>query len=58
MLNVSNALASLGADPRPGEMLFLDMPAARRMKLDADACTGVLVESNAAIRSLREALSS
>ena len=58
VLNVSNALASLGADPLPGQMLFLDMPAARRMKLDADACMGVLAESNAAIRSLREALSS
>jgi len=34
------------------------MPAARRMKLDAAACSAVLAESNAAIRSLREALSS
>jgi HD-like signal output (HDOD) protein len=58
VLAVSNALASLGADPLPGQMLFLDMPAARRMKLDAAACSAVLAESNAAIRSLREALSS
>jgi HD-like signal output (HDOD) protein len=58
VLNVSNALASLGPSPLPEQMLFLDMPAARRMKLDAAACSAVLAESHAAIRSLREALSS
>ncbi len=58
VLAVSNALADLGANPLPDQMLFLDMPAARRMKLDAAACSAVLVESDAAIRSLREALSS
>ena len=35
VLAVGGALASLGPDPRAEEMLFLGMPAARRMKLDA-----------------------
>ena len=37
-------------------MLFLGTPAARRMKLDAEACDTVLVESGEAIASLRRAL--
>jgi len=37
-------------------MLFLGMPAARRMKLDAEACITALAESHEAISSLRQAL--
>jgi HD-like signal output (HDOD) protein len=55
---VSAALASLGPDPRAEEMLFLDMPAARRMKLDADGCSAALAESHAEIASLRQVLGS
>ena len=45
-----------GPAPQPEEMLFLGMPAARRMKLDADACSAALAESRDAIDSLRQAL--
>jgi HD-like signal output (HDOD) protein len=55
---VSAALAGLGPDARAEEMLFLGMPAARRMKLDADACSAALVESHAEIASLRQVLGS
>jgi HD-like signal output (HDOD) protein len=56
VLTVGNALAALGPDPRPEEMLFLGMPSARRMKLDAKACGGALAESHLEIASLRQAL--
>ncbi|MEJ0087875.1 MAG: HDOD domain-containing protein [Pseudomonadota bacterium] len=56
VLAVSNALASLGPDPRGDDMLFLGMPAARRMKLDAKSCGAALAESHHAISSLRQAL--
>jgi HD-like signal output (HDOD) protein len=56
VLAVSAALATLGPDPRADEMLFLSMPAARRMKLDAVSCGAALVESHAEIVSLRQAL--
>jgi HD-like signal output (HDOD) protein len=58
VIAVSAALAALGPDPRSGEMLFLGMPAARRMKLDADACVAALAESHAEIASLRQVLGS
>jgi HD-like signal output (HDOD) protein len=58
VLAVGGALASLGPDPRDGEMLFLSMPAARRMKLDAAACSVALRESHEEIVSLRQALGS
>jgi HD-like signal output (HDOD) protein len=58
VLAVSAALASLGPDPRAEEMLFLGMPAARRMNLDARACGKALAESHAEIVSLRQALGS
>ena len=58
VIAVSGALASLGPDPRAEEMLFLGMPAARRMKLDADNCGTALVESHAEIASLRQVLGS
>ena len=47
-----------GPDPLPEQMLFLGMPAARRMKLDAAACGAALAESHDEICSLRQALSS
>jgi HD-like signal output (HDOD) protein len=58
VLAVGSALASLGPDARPDEMLFLGMPAARRMKLDADRCVAALRESHEEIVSLRQALGS
>ena len=56
VLAVGSALAALGPDPRAGEMLFLGMPAARRMKLDAKSCIAALAESHDEIASLRQAL--
>jgi HD-like signal output (HDOD) protein len=56
VLCVGGALAALGPDPRADEMLFLGMPAARRMKLDARACGVALAESHNEISSLRQAL--
>ena len=56
VLSVGNALASLGPDPHSDEMLFLGMPAARRMKLDAKSCGIALAESHLEISSLRQAL--
>ena len=58
VIAVSAALASLGPDPRAEEMLFLGMPAARRMKLDAAKCGAALAESDAEIASLRQVLGS
>jgi HD-like signal output (HDOD) protein len=56
VLAVGSALAALGPDPLPEEMLFLGMPAARRMKLDAKSCGAALAESHLEISSLRQAL--
>jgi HD-like signal output (HDOD) protein len=56
VLAVAGALSQLGPHPRAREMLFLGMPAARRMNLDAEACMTALAESHEAIRSLRQAL--
>jgi HD-like signal output (HDOD) protein len=58
VLSVGAALAGLGPDPQPEQMLFLGMPAARRMKLDGAGCGAALAESHAAIASLRQALAS
>jgi HD-like signal output (HDOD) protein len=58
VLAVGGALASLGTDPMPEQMLFLGMPAARRMALDAQACGTALRESHQEIVSLRQALGS
>jgi HD-like signal output (HDOD) protein len=58
VIAVSAALASLGPDARAEEMLFLGMPAARRMKLDADKCGTALAESHVEIASLRQVLGS
>ena len=56
VLAVGAALATLGPDPAPEQMLFLGMPAARRMKLDAKSCGAALAESHDEIASLRQAL--
>jgi HD-like signal output (HDOD) protein len=56
VLAVANAMAALAPDPRPEDMLFLGMPAARRMKLDAARCGMALKDSHTAIASLRQAL--
>jgi HD-like signal output (HDOD) protein len=56
VLAVGGALAALGPDPQTEQMLFLGMPAARRMKLDARACGAALAESHGEIVSLRQAL--
>jgi HD-like signal output (HDOD) protein len=56
VLTVGSALASLGPSPVAEQMLFLGIPAARRMKLDADACVAALQESHEEIVSLRAAL--
>ncbi len=58
VLSVGAALASLSPDARADEMLFLGMPSARRMKLDADRCALALRDSHAEIVSLRQALGS
>jgi HD-like signal output (HDOD) protein len=58
VLAVGAALAALGPGPVPDQMLFLGMPAARRMKLDASACIEALNESHDEIISLRQALGS
>jgi HD-like signal output (HDOD) protein len=56
VLTVAGAMASLPPDPRAEDMLFLGMPAARRMKLTGESCGAALAESHAAISSLRQAL--
>jgi HD-like signal output (HDOD) protein len=56
VLAVGSALAALGPDPSSDQMLFLGMPAARRMKLDAKSCGAALAESHHEIASLRQAL--
>jgi HD-like signal output (HDOD) protein len=58
VLSVGIALSALGPNPVPEEMLFLGMPAARRMKLDAAMCVAALKESHDEIVSLRQALGS
>ena len=56
VLTVGGALTALGPSPVAEQMLFLGIPAARRMKLDADACIAALKESHDEIVSLRQAL--
>ncbi|HUQ12050.1 MAG TPA: HDOD domain-containing protein, partial [Steroidobacteraceae bacterium] len=58
VLAVGGALAALGPSPVAEQMLFLGIPAARRMKLDAAACVLALKESHDEIVSLRQALGS
>lgn len=56
VLTVGSVLAALGPSPVAEQMLFLGMPAARRMKLDAAGCVIALKESHDEIVSLRQAL--
>ena len=56
VLTVGSVLAALGPSPVAEQMLFLGMPAARRMKLDAAGCVVALKESHDEIVSLRQAL--
>ncbi|HUQ12072.1 MAG TPA: HDOD domain-containing protein [Steroidobacteraceae bacterium] len=56
VLTVGRSLAALGPSPVAEQMLFLGIPAARRMKLDAAACVAALKESHDEIVSLRSAL--
>jgi HD-like signal output (HDOD) protein len=56
VIAISAVLSQLGPDPQAHEMLFLDAPVARRMKLDAGQCIAVLVESEQSMHSLRQAL--
>ena len=58
VLAVGSAMAPLGPSPVAEQMLFLGMPAARRMKLDAERCIAALRESHEEIQSLRQALGS
>jgi HD-like signal output (HDOD) protein len=58
VLTVGRSLAALGPSPVADQMLFLGIPAARRMKLDAAACVVALKESHEEIVSLRSALGS
>ena len=56
VLTVGGALTALGPSPVAEQMLFLGIPAARRMKLDAAGCIAALKESHEEIVSLRQAL--
>ena len=56
VLIASAALIALGPDPQPHEISFPGMPAARRLGLDAAACTPALAESREEIEALRHAL--
>lgn len=50
------ALIALGPDPRPEEVAFPGMPAARRLGLDVAACNAALAESRDEIDALRQVL--
>lgn len=56
VLTASAALIALGPEPQPQDIAFPGMPAARRLGLDADACTVALAESRDEIDALRQAL--
>ena len=56
VLIVSAAVAELGPDPSPQQLLVLATPAARRMQLDATACGAALADAHAEIEAIREAL--
>jgi len=56
VLTASAALIALGPEPQPQQISFPGMPAARRLGLDADACTSALSESRDEIDALRQAL--
>jgi HD-like signal output (HDOD) protein len=56
VLTASAALIALGAAPQAQQISFPDMPAVRRLGLDAAACTAALAESRDEIDALRQAL--
>jgi len=56
VLTASAALIALGPEPVPQEISFPGMPAARRLGLDAAACTAALAESRDEIDAMRQAL--
>jgi HD-like signal output (HDOD) protein len=56
VLTASAALIALGPTPQSGEISFPGMPAARRLGLDAAACSDALAESGEEIDALRQAL--
>jgi HD-like signal output (HDOD) protein len=56
VLTASAALIALGPEPQPQDISFPGMPAARRLGLDAAACTAALAESRDEIDSMRQAL--
>ena len=56
VLTASAALIALGPEPQLREIAFPGMPAARRLGLDAAACTSALSESRDEIEALRQAL--
>jgi HD-like signal output (HDOD) protein len=56
VLSASAALIALGPDAQPGQIIFPDMPAARRLGLTAATCNEALAESHDEIDALRQAL--
>src|SRR6188768_921332 len=56
VLTASAALIALGPEPQAQHISFPGMPAARRLGLDAEACTAALAESRDEIDALRQAL--
>jgi HD-like signal output (HDOD) protein len=56
VLTASAALITLGPAPLSGQISFPGMPAARRLGLDAAACSAALSESRDEIDALRQAL--
>jgi len=56
VLTASAALIALGPEPQVQQISFPGMPAARRLGLDAEACTAALAESRDEIDALRQAL--
>jgi HD-like signal output (HDOD) protein len=56
VLVASAALLALGPDPQFDQTAFPGLPAARRLGLDAAACSAALAESQDEIHALRQAL--
>jgi HD-like signal output (HDOD) protein len=56
VLTASAALIALGPEPHLQQISFPGMPAARRLGLDAMACTTALAESRDEIDALRQVL--
>ena len=56
VLTASAALIALGPEPQTQQISFPGMPAARRLGLDAEACTAALAESRDEIEAMRQAL--